>query len=830
MAHPHSLPTPARSCRLGRLSLLGGLLLLPAAWAGCNRGTSDASSASSANPAEPAAAAVADSTTTQPQSTAESHEPVAEASAAVTQPAAAPSSGTPSATPPAVEVDQAVAVRLAEREQLDKTLWRQEIVASRHGQYFVSLWDRLRAAKDQLSLLHALELPQLKLPASVDPQPRDLGVEAFHFGEPSDVLSQADWRGRVEQWQQQGYEIVQTEWHHRRFDLSEDGRAESLVEMEMHVANSGQKIRVILAADLHVHWRPGGEGETAVPESVEVADLRVWRRQGEPPFRLAATLPIDAESAGDAADFLGMYDLDSDGDAEIVFGNRRFRNDGGGRFSAQPLSPHRKTGLTAAVMADFNNDGRADLFCADPGQSPQVFLADAAGQFSLPPLTVSIPPVTLSQAITAGDADRDGNLDVWLTQYKGPYDSGQMPTPYYDANDGYPSYMLFGDGQGGFRDVTESSGLAAKRFRRTYSSSLVDLDDDRDLDLLVVSDFAGVDMYTNDGTGKFMDASASMLDDRNNFGMSHVFDDFNNDGRLDFYVTGMASTTARRLEQMGIRHPQFDEHNKMRPVMGYGNRMYLSDGKTFQQPPYREDVARTGWSWGTTAIDFDNDGDRDLFVGNGHISGSSASDYCSIFWRHDIYSGSSKPDPVLSKLFLTVQGDFERQKGGSWNGFEHNCLLVQNQDGFTNYGFLMGVADEFDTRAVVGNDIDSDGRVDLLVVESPRGRPSVLHVLRNNLDGPNRWIGVRLIDQPGHSPLGARVTLTTSSGSRIAQVVAGDSFTAQHPAAVHFGLGGLDRVEQIEVRWQDGAIRRLNEPAVNQYHLLGADKAAEARP
>lgn len=748
-------------------------------------------------------------------------------STGVTQPIAGDDRQPVESVPPATEIERAVAERRAARAELDKTLWQKEILAGRHGQFFVDLWDRLHEAKDPFAVIRDFKLPQLVLPAAVSPRPLSLEVEEFRFGVPTETLTESDWVSLLSRWQQAGYRLAQSEWHHRQFAIGEDGRATSRVEMVLHIENPQREERLIVSSDLHVRWLPLEEGQRAAIEVLEAAELQIWRRTGLPPFRLAAALPVESDTATDAADFLGLYDLDGDGDAEILFGNRLFRNQGGGKFSAEPISPHRKQGLSAAVLADFSGDGRVDLLCADSGIPPQLFLADAQGRFSTPPKAVAIPPLTLAQAVTAGDVNGDGHLDVWLTQYKGPYDSGQMPTPYYDANDGYPSYLLLGNGKGEFTDATESAGLAAKRFRRTYSTSLVDLDDDTDLDLLVVSDFAGVDVYANQGNGTFQDVSEKWLDTRHNFGMSHTFGDFNGDGRLDMYVTGMASTTARRLEQLGIRHPDFDEHNKMRPLMGYGNRMYLGTADGFRQPPDPDQVARTGWSWGTTSLDFDNDSDRDLFVGNGHISGKSSQDYCSVFWRHDIYTGNSQANPVLGKLFLDVQQEFEKQKGGSWNGFEHNCLLVQDDGRYINLSYLMGVASEFDTRAVVSNDIDSDGRLDLLVVENSRGRPAVLHVMRNNLASANHWIGIRLVDEAGHSPLGAKITLVTESGRSVAHIVAGDSFTSQHPAAAHFGLGSLTAVSHIEIRWQDGTVRRLESPAVDRYHLVRAGNPSD---
>src|SRR5256885_12004139 len=90
---------------------------------------------------------------------------------------------------------------------------------------------------------------------------------------------------------------------------------------------------------------------------------------------------------------------------------------------------------------------------------------------------------------------------------------------YYDANDGFPAYLLRNDGQGNFTDATEASGLGKKRWRRIYSASLVDLDSDGHPDLLTVSDFAGLDLYRNDGHGHFEDVTEKWVSDGHGFGM-----------------------------------------------------------------------------------------------------------------------------------------------------------------------------------------------------------------------------------------------------------------------------------------------------------------------
>jgi len=371
------------------------------------------------------------------------------------------------------------------------------------------------------------------------------------------------------------------------------------------------------------------------------------------------------------------------------------------------------------------------------------------------------------------------------------------------------------------------AGLGRKRFRRTYSSSFVDLDDDRDMDLLVVSDFAGFDMYLNDGHGHFTDVTEVFGRDRYMFGMSHTFGDYDLDGDLDFYVTGMSSTTARRLESLGLGRNDKPEHNALRQAMGYGNRMFLRNGNGFEPASFNADVARTGWSWGTSSFDFDNDGDKDIFVANGHISGGSTQDYCTTFWRHDIYTDNSQDDVARENMFQFVMTPLQETEI-SWNGYEHKVLLMNHGGtGFTNVAYLLGVGFEYDGRAVVTEDLDADGRVDLLVLEIKSGggagdqNDQILHVYQNRLMEAGNWVGVRL-DQArsNRSPIGATVTVVTATGSQMTRFVTGDSFSAQHSATAHFGLGDLTAIDSIEIQWADGTHQRIEDPALNQYLAL----------
>ena len=286
-----------------------------------------------------------------------------------------------------------------------------------------------------------------------------------------------------------------------------------------------------------------------------------------------------------------LYDLDRDGLSEIILGglSRIYRNLGNGKFRAEPLASTDLDMFDAAILADFTGDGYVDLVYVDQERKPMLLAGNREGRFPGTPTQCATVELELPKSFTAADIDADGDLDLFIGQYKFPYVEGSMPTPFYDANDGYPAMLLENDGHGAFRDITEKAGLAKKRHRRTFSSSLVDFDDDGDQDLITVNDFCGVDLYTNDGRGKFTDVTDQLGDDRHLFGMAHTFADYNLDGRLDMYGIGMDSTTARRLHQMGIGRARQARH--YRQAHEDGLRQSHAAGRRPERPPRLRPIA-----------------------------------------------------------------------------------------------------------------------------------------------------------------------------------------------------------------------------------------------
>ena len=729
----------------------------------------------------------------------------------------------------ATESNKALVELKKEREELDKTVFADETKAVQHEQVFITLWDRLRN-EDPLKVLNQFKFKTLIFGNLTPQESPDWGIEGITIGALNGTekkITREQYQILINNFYDEGWRLNQSEWHHSKFIPAENNEpARSIVSCEMHCTSSKEEKRVIIRGKIKVTWSIN-EGEYPTPDTIDINDLQIITRQGKKIFQEAMNADPKIEAPGRFPRFspIMVYDLDGDGLNEIIAGgcNLIYKNQGDGKYTKKDflLNPIVRP-AEAGLLADMNGDGNVDFIGGNSVDgSLLLFLGDKKG-FNKAPIKFNIPPLQGLHALSAADIDGDNDLDLFVGQWKAPYIGGSMPTPYYDANDGYPDYLLRNDGNNLFIDITDQSGLAKKRDRRTFSASLVDLNFDTHPDLVVVADFSGLDFYINDGKGNFTDKTADFGDEKYAFGMSHTFGDWDGDGIQDLCLVGMSSTTARRLDGLGITKPGYEKYSLMRAPMTYGNRLYTRDSKgNFTQPKFTASAARSGWSWGCTATDFDLDGDTDLYVVNGHISGNSAKDYCTRFWCHDLYTGNSKPNTVLDDLFQTelLSG---LGKDFSWNGFEHNAMYL-NQSGkdFLNAGFLLGSAFEYDSRSVLATDMDENGTQDLIVVEyNAKTMSQRLHIYKNTIDSDNSWIGINLADNQYTSPVGSVITARSQSRNWSKIIVNGDGFTSQGPSRAHFGLGKIKELSEIEVVWPNGKKTILKNPKINQYHQV----------
>ncbi len=713
-------------------------------------------------------------------------------------------------------------------KQMDKTVWAEERTAELYGAVFERFWDQFNHATNKLDTLAAFPIEQIVVP-DYEGEKNAAGENQIFQPRGKDLVwSPSQWRAFLGECHRDGWEGAQAEFRHRVFEPNRgNSPAQSIYYFRMDLAKTNAAERAIVEGELGVEW----QADKTLVNRVYATNITVKLRAGKPGFSLISVEKFKHPERSLLIDPLILYDLDGDGLSEIILAAKNvvYRRALSGEYESGPLCEFPLDDLHSALIADFDGDGLADFLCATPSG---IFLYKGAAKGIFPGRPVLVwaanPNLRYAEVMTCADIDGDGDLDVFLGQYKVPYADGRLPTPYFDANDGEPSFLLINDGTGQFVDATEGSGLEGKRHRRIFSGSFARLRDNKAADLFLVSDFAGVDIYQNDGHGHFTDVTEKCVEDPKGFGMGHTIADFNLDGRLDLLMIGMESPTVNRLAHLGLWRSGLGDDAAMTSRMVYGNRLLLgrADG-SFQQTTLNQGLAHSGWSWGCASADFNNDGYPDVYIANGHSTKASVRDYESEYWLHDRFVAAST-NADLVQAYLSSKVRITRDPDMSYGGYEINRLyLNQGGLGFEEVGFLLGVGLQEDSRGVVADDLDGDGRMDLLVTTYevwPKAQET-LRVFRNVMEQTGNWIGFRFREEGGgHSPVGTTVTLHFDGHTTIREIVTGDSYRCQSANAVHFGLGKSTSVETAEIEWANGEKLVLRNPAVNQYHAVSITK------
>ena len=477
--------------------------------------------------------------------------------------------------------------------------------------------------------------------------------------------------------------------------------------------------------------------------------LSALRGQAKPPraalFRNLGNWQFEdvTERAGVANGRWGMGvcagDYDNDGDADLYVGNfgvsRLYRNNGDGTFTdvAEKLGVARKGWSTGATFGDYDRDGRLDLFV--PGYV----------ELDLNKLPVS-----------PADVAREGRANLNFCEFRGITVAcgprglrGEADTLYRQKADGT------------FEDVSARAGVTDTDRYYGFASAFVHADDDDLLDLIVVNDSTPKQLYINKGDGTFEETGYASgvglnADGREQAGMGLAVGDYDNDGRVDFYITNFSDDTNTLLHNDG--GGQFTD---VTVRAGHG------------------DVTLPFLGWGTSFLDYDNDGWRDLLVGNGHI-------YPGV---DEHQWGTSYAQQLLLFRNLT-NGRFERVGASPGSG----------------------LALALPARGLAVGDLDDDGRPDAVVnnIDAP---PTVL---RNVSAGNNHWLRLRLVGDPAkrtpRDATGAIVYVTTGRVRQRLDVVSGAGYGSQNDARIHTGLGTASAVAKLEIKWPNGAIEEVAIP------------------
>jgi hypothetical protein len=407
------------------------------------------------------------------------------------------------------------------------------------------------------------------------------------------------------------------------------------------------------------------------------------------------------------------------------------------------------------TVGDFNNDGYPDLYVSNYGPNV-LYKNNGNGTFT---------DVTRRANVGGGDEfsvgavwldyDNDGFLDL----YVGNYLHFDPEYKYYYAPDGFPGPMAYDSqhdvlyhnkGNGTFEDVTAAMGIVDLD-GRAMGVGAADYDDDGFVDIYVANDHTLNYLWHNDGGKGFTDrgimtGTAFSQAGEATVSMSIDFADYNGDGLIDLFVSDDTYCALYKNEGGGV----FTD-------------MSNPSGIATQTAQF------VGWS--SSFLDFDNDGDSDIFMTNG----------------------------ALKHLY----------------GHEDQLFEYTGDGKFKDVSLDMGkyFHEEYVGRGACLGDYDNDGDIDIFIVNlNERGM-----FLRNNKGNQNNWLILNLTGTTSNrDAIGARVKVTSGGLTQTTQKKSTTGYLSQNDPRLHFGLAKNEIVEKIEIKWPSGKVQVLENIKANQ--------------
>jgi hypothetical protein len=437
-----------------------------------------------------------------------------------------------------------------------------------------------------------------------------------------------------------------------------------------------------------------------------------------------------------------------------------------------------------AAVGDYNNDGWPDLLVTCLG-GVVLYRNNGDGTFTDVTKSAGLGIDTGWAAGAAfGDYDSDGWADLFVSHYV-DFHLDELPAfgsakscKYlgFDVQcgprglKGSSDNLYRNNGDGTFTDVSKKSGVDDPERRYGLTAVWTDFDNDGKLDLLVTNDGQANYLYKGDGAGKFEDVAlacgvAANEDGFEQANMGVALGDYLHTGRMSLLIS------------------HFDNEYAA---------LYRNEGNlNFTDASIASGIARgtQGYvGWGTAFVDFANTGWLDLFVVNGHV-------YPQVDQAH---TAATYLEPKL--------------------------LFMNQHDGtFRNVSRLVGDALQVKqvSRGMAVGDLFNDGRMEA-VVENLSGRPMLL---RPEGGPQNHWVSFQLEGvKSNRLALNARIRATAGDLVQLGEVVSGGSYLSQNDLRIHFGMGSHERLDRAEVLWPDGTRELLTNLAADRFYMVREGK------
>jgi enediyne biosynthesis protein E4 len=458
--------------------------------------------------------------------------------------------------------------------------------------------------------------------------------------------------------------------------------------------------------------------------------------------------------------------------------NALYRNLGNGKFedvAARAGVDHMDFYGMGVAAGDYDNDGFPDLYITGYPRSA-LYHNNGNGTFTEVTEHAGVKNAGRWAASAAWfDYDRDGLLDLVVTNYvQFSFDNPKKcevnnVRTYCEqkAYEGMPLTLYHNNGNGTFTDVSRQAGFD-KLVGRALGVVAIDVNNDGWPDLFVARDASPNLLLINKGNGVFEDVGldAGVAYDTGGMakaGMGVDAGDVNGDGIADLVVTNF--------------NDQYHSLFVGSPSLVYEDRTVTS---------HLAQYSKSYVGWGTHFIDYDNDGNLDLAIVNGHIN----------------------------QIIETTRGDVKYR--------EPPLLLRNNGQGvFENMREEAGgvFQSSYSARGLAVGDFDNDGGEDI-VFTSLNSTPTLLH---NNVGHENNWVGLELQGtKSNRDAIGAKITIALPHRKLVRWITGGGSYLASHDKRVIVGLGDQRPPIDLtaEIRWPSGTIQQASGLRVKAYNRI----------
>lgn len=543
---------------------------------------------------------------------------------------------------------------------------------------------------------------------------------------------------------------------------------------------------------------------------------------------------------------VGVGDFNQDGLPDLFFaGNlvddRLYLNQGDFRF--QDIS--KKAGLenngswsSGVVVGDVNNDGWEDIYVTcelfdDKAniRANKLYINQGDLTFKNEAENWHAADTSRTRHATFLDYDNDGDLDLFLLN--------QPPNPgnyskFRDADLSLDIYSprLLKNVTGDFVDVTIQAGLLKSGFPNSVVAT--DLDKDGFTDLYVSNDFEAPDFfYHNNGDGTFTDILQEAVGHTSFYSMGVDAADINNDGLSDIMVLDMVAEDNFRLKanMSGMDPTAF--HQVVRNGGHYQymfNTMQLNQGKNiFSDIAQLAGIAATDWSWSNLIADFDNDGDKDIYITNGLVRDIRNTDAQKEFVKEIVKITNEYIREHPDDAEVTIFDIINLEEILNFIPSEKLFNYVYSNNGDLSFSPKMtewGLDQKSFSNGSAYTDLNNDGFLDLVV----NNINEEAYILKNNgaKTEDNHYLRLKLKDPNLQSVLDTEVQLTTGNQDQYIFTTSVRGMYSTSEQVVHFGIGQYETVEKVSITWPDKTITVLTDIEADQ--VLEVEKSNVSSP